>query len=136
MAEGPVRVLDLTATLGGAYCARLLAASGLDVTRAEPAGGHWLRRWSASGSTMPDGQRSVTVDPDDADDGAALLEWTAAMDAVLWSPGQGGPPLVELAPVRAAAPGGVVTAITPFGLTGPWADRPATELTLQALSGG
>ena len=29
-----------------------------------------------------------------------------------------------------------VTAITPFGLDGPWRDRPATEFTLQAWSGG
>jgi len=141
------RVLDLTATLGGAYCGRLLAAGGLDVTRIEPPGGHWLRRWSASGAPIAEGasgalfqwlaggQRSVTVDPHDPADGAALAEWASAMDAVLWSPGRGGPPIVEWPTVRAAAPGAVLTAITPFGLTGPWADRPATELTLQALSG-
>ena len=29
-----------------------------------------------------------------------------------------------------------VTSITPFGLEGPWADKPATEFTLQAWSGG
>ena len=29
-----------------------------------------------------------------------------------------------------------VTAITPFGLAGPWRDKPATEFTLQAWSGG
>ena len=28
-----------------------------------------------------------------------------------------------------------ITALTPFGLDGPWADRAATEFTLQALSG-
>ena len=33
-------------------------------------------------------------------------------------------------------PHAVVTAITDFGLSGPWADRPATDLTLQAMSGG
>ena len=96
-------MLDLTSTLGGAYCGRLLAAGGLDVTRAEPPGGHWLRRWSASGAAIADGesgalfqwlaggQRSVTVDPDDAADGAELLaEWASTMDAVLWSPGAAG----------------------------------------------
>ncbi len=30
----------------------------------------------------------------------------------------------------------VVVSITPFGLEGPWADKPATEFTLQAWSGG
>ena len=29
-----------------------------------------------------------------------------------------------------------VTSITPFGLDGPWADKPATEFTMQAWSGG
>ena len=29
----------------------------------------------------------------------------------------------------------MVVAVSPFGTTGPWADRPATELTLQAMSG-
>ncbi len=145
-ADRPFRVLDLTSTLGGAYCARLLSAGGLDVIRVEPPGGHWLRRWSASGAAIPDGedgalfrwlaggQRSVTVDTSDPADVDALLGWAGVVDAVVWSPGRGAP-AIALAPVRAAAPGAVVTTITPFGLNGPWADRPATELTLQALSG-
>ena len=29
-----------------------------------------------------------------------------------------------------------MAALTPFGLDGPWADRPATEFTLQAWAGG
>ena len=29
-----------------------------------------------------------------------------------------------------------MAALTPFGLEGPWADRPATEFTLQAWAGG
>ena len=41
---GTFRVLDLTTTLGGAYCGHLLASGGIDVMRAEPPGGHPLRR--------------------------------------------------------------------------------------------
>src|SRR5437660_1194074 len=33
-------------------------------------------------------------------------------------------------------PNAIVTAITPFGLTGPWAQAPATDFTLQAWTGG
>jgi crotonobetainyl-CoA:carnitine CoA-transferase CaiB-like acyl-CoA transferase len=40
------------------------------------------------------------------------------------------------AALRADHPHLTVTAITPFGLEGPWSDRPATDLTLQAWSGG
>jgi crotonobetainyl-CoA:carnitine CoA-transferase CaiB-like acyl-CoA transferase len=146
----PLRVLDVSSTLGGAYCSRLLSASGAAVTRVEPPGGHRLRRWSASGATIPagesgalfqwlaGGQDSVTVDLARPDEVAALLAWAGAVDAVVWTPGgpHPAPGIVDLDQLRAAAPGVVVTAVTPFGLTGPWADRAATEFTLQALSGG
>ena len=130
-------VLDLTSSLGGAYAARLLSAAGCDVTRAAPPGGHGLRRWSASGSSMPTGgdgalfrwiaggQSSLVVG--DTADLDAPLE---AADAVLWSPGV----LADLDAVRAHA--ALVVTVTPFGISGPWAARPATELTLQAMSGG
>ncbi len=147
---GRLQVLDLTSTLGGAYAGRLLSAGGIDVVRAEPPGGHWLRRWSASGAPIPDGesgalfqwlsggQRSVVVDPADPADIAELLEWVSSTDAVLWTPGMAptAAPVLTLDQVQAAAPDAVITAITSFGLAGPWSGRPATELTLQALSGG
>jgi crotonobetainyl-CoA:carnitine CoA-transferase CaiB-like acyl-CoA transferase len=146
----PVRVLDVSSTLGGAYCSRLLSATGASVTRVEPPGGHWLRRWSASGATIPagesgalfqwlaGGQRSVTVDPDRPDDVDEVLAWAGAVDAVVWTPGGPltAPGIVDLDRRGDGAPGVVVTAVTPFGLTGPWSDRAATEFTLQALSGG
>ena len=90
------RVLDLTTTLSGAYCGYLLSAGGASVTRVEPPGGHPLRRWTASGSPIPEdadgalfswlagGQESVTADASDAD---AILAWAAAADAILWSEG-------------------------------------------------
>ncbi len=150
---GQPRVLDLTSTLGGAYCGRLLSAGGAELVRAEPPGGHWLRRWSASGAPIPDGgsgalfhwlaggQESVTVDPNDPADVDELLGWASTMDAVLWSPRAvpAAAPAIDLARVLGATAipaSAVVTAITPFGVTGPWSDRVATELTLQALSGG
>ena len=57
---------------------------------------------------------------------------------MVWSPGS---PLADLGGRAPAAllgdhPHLTVTAITPFGLEGPWRDRPATEFTLQAWSGG
>ena len=59
-------------------------------------------------------------------------------DGVVWSRGSA---IVELGEFTAAAlagayPDATVTAITPFGLDGPWADKPATEFTTQAWSGG
>ena len=42
---------------------------------------------------------------------------------------------LDVARLRAAHPSLVVLSITPYGLTGPWADRRATEFTLQSESG-
>ncbi|MFV0524858.1 MAG: CoA transferase [Acidimicrobiales bacterium] len=141
--RGRFRVLDLTSSLAGAYCSHLLTSAGLEVTRGEPPAGHPLRTWSASGATAPPGTaqplfsglsgggRSVVVDPADDGDRAALLAWASRFDAIVWDPEAP----VGLDPLRRAAPGTTVTSLTWFGLEGPWADRAATEFTLQALSG-
>lgn len=142
-------VVDLSSGIAGAYGTRLLADGGADVVKVEPPEGDPLRRWSASGAgpapgedgalftSLASSKRSVTADPDDAAALALVHEMVAGADAVVWSPGT---PLAEhpsLAPeaLRRALPHLVVTAITPFGRSGPWADRPASELTLQAWSG-
>lgn len=135
-----LRVVSLASELAGGYCAHLLANSGADVVHVEDPSGDPLRRWSASGSAFGDGalfqflaEATTSVVVDDPD---SLLPVLRGADIVLWTPHS----LVAqaLAPnwIRDVAPHAVVTAITPFGLTGPWADRPATELTLQAMSGG
>lgn len=142
----PQRVLGLTSSLAGAYAARLVASTGVEVTMVEPPEGHPLRRWSASGATLGPGEngalfewlagglRSSTVDSGDEADIAALLERLPSFDVVLWDPDAP----IELSRIADAAEtaGVTVLTITPFGVEGPWADRPATEFTLQAMSGG
>jgi crotonobetainyl-CoA:carnitine CoA-transferase CaiB-like acyl-CoA transferase len=135
-----LRVVDLSTWIAGGYCTKLLADGGAEVVKVEDPAGDPLRRWSASGAPIaPDddgalfnflhtSKQSVVVDRDRAE----LDEVLASADAVVWSRGS------PLAPhdIHEAHPHLTVTAITPFGLTGPWSDRPATELTLQAWSGG
>ncbi len=142
-ADTTFRVLDLTTTLAGAYCGHLLSAGAIEVTHVEPPSGHPLRRWSATGQVIPDGAagplflwlaggtRSVVVDPTDPADVAELLVWAATFDAIVWSPGA----VVDIDRLRTAVPDVTITALTAFGLAGPWADRAATEFTLQAMSG-
>ena len=137
------RVLDLTTSLAGAYCSRLLASGGIEITRAEPPAGHPLRVWSATGSPIPPGGcgplfswlsaggHSVVVDPANPGDLAELLAWAPAFDAIVWD--REAP--ITLQDLRRVAPEVTVTSLTWFGLDGPWADRVATEFTLQALSG-
>ena len=123
-------VVDLSTNLSGAYCSKLFADSGATVTLVEPPGGDPQRHAQWSGRpTVGDaplfrylrhGQRSVTAEAGDP----VIDELCAAADLVIVS---GHPP--------GRWPGTVVLAITPYGLDGPYADRPATEFTLQADSG-
>lgn len=141
-------VVDLSVGIAGAYCTKLLADAGATVIKVEPPEGDPLRRWSASGAQIAPGddgalfsflacsKHSVVADPDDDIDYVnALLD---GADAVVWSRGSAVTEHVVFTPaaIRSAHPHLTVTSITPFGLDGPWSDRPATEFTLQAWSGG
>jgi crotonobetainyl-CoA:carnitine CoA-transferase CaiB-like acyl-CoA transferase len=143
------RVVDLSTWIGGAYCTKLLADGGAEVIKVESSEGDPLRRWSASGAAIPaddDGalfnflgasKHSVVIDGTDAGALDALHGLLDSADAAVWS--RGGPlaeqPWLGPREVVRAHPHLIVTSITPFGLDGPWSDRPATEFTLQAWSG-
>jgi crotonobetainyl-CoA:carnitine CoA-transferase CaiB-like acyl-CoA transferase len=143
-------VVDLSSGIAGAYCTRLLADGGADVVKVEPPEGDWLRSWTASGTPIPPGQdgalfsflaggkQSAVAEPDRAEDMRFVAGLLDAADAVIWSRGSRLAEAPALAParIRESHPHLTVTAITPFGLEGPWCDRPATEFTLQAWSGG
>ncbi len=135
-------VIDLSTGIAGAYCTRILADGGADVIKVEPPDGDPLRRWSASGAAIPagdsgalfkflaGGKRSVLAD------GVQLDRLLASADALIWSPGSSVAEQISPQEAHRRYPHLIVTAITPFGLDGPWQDRPATEFTLQAWSGG
>jgi crotonobetainyl-CoA:carnitine CoA-transferase CaiB-like acyl-CoA transferase len=143
-------VVDLSSGIAGAYATKILADGGAAVVKVEAPEGDPLRGWSASGAVIaPDddgalfsflacSKQSVVVDPDDAADFALVERLLASADAVVWSRGSRVAELDSLSPaaIHHRYPHLIVTAITPFGLDGPWRDRPATEFTLQAWSGG
>ena len=143
-------VVDLSTGIAGAYCTKLLADGGADVIKVESPEGDPLRRWSASGADIAPGddgavfsflacsKRSVVVDPNTDDDIDLFNALLADADAVVWSRGSelAGHPAFAPAEILRENPHLTVTAITPFGLDGPWRNRPATEFTLQAWSGG
>ena len=141
-------VVDLSTGIAGAYCTKLLADGGAEVIKVEPPQGDPLRRWSASGAAIDSGaggalfsflacsKQSVVADPEaDVEFVDGLL---ANADAVVWSRGSKVAEQQYFSPIEIHRrhPHLTVTSITPFGLDGPWCDRPATEFTLQAWSGG
>ncbi|OBJ26573.1 CoA transferase, partial [Mycobacterium sp. 1245801.1] len=143
-------VIDLSTGIAGAYCTKLLADGGAHVVKVECPQGDSLRAWSASGATIPAGgdgalfsflagaKHSVVADPAADDDVELVNRLLAAADAVVWSAGSEVVEHPNFSPraIHAGHPHLTVTAITPFGLEGPWRDRAATEFTLQAWSGG
>ena len=141
-------VVDLSTGIAGAYCTKLLADGGAEVVKVEPPQGDPLRRWSASGALVDSdvggalfsflacSKQSVVADPEaDTEFVDGLL---ANADAVVWSRGSKVAERHDFSPIEIHRrhPHLTVTSITPFGLDGPWCDRPATEFTLQAWSGG
>jgi benzylsuccinate CoA-transferase BbsE subunit len=69
-----------------------------------------------------------------SDDGRAEFAALATSAQVILLE-RGGPLYDELDWVRSLSPSLVVTSVSPFGRTGPWADAAATDLTLQAAGG-
>jgi crotonobetainyl-CoA:carnitine CoA-transferase CaiB-like acyl-CoA transferase len=143
-------VVELSTGIAGAYCSKLLADGGAQVIKVESPEGDPLRRWSASGARIEsdtDGalfsflacsKHSVAADPGIDGDVKFVNDLLASADAVVWSRGSTVADCQAFTPaaLRRSHPHLTVTAITPFGLEGPWRDRPATEFTLQAWSGG
>jgi crotonobetainyl-CoA:carnitine CoA-transferase CaiB-like acyl-CoA transferase len=137
---GHLRVLDFTTGIAGAYCCRMLADAGADVVKVEPPGGDPWRAWSAGGAPVDadeggalfrflhHGVRSVVGTPDDAE----VRDLMSTADVVI----EGFPAGVfDALALRERDPGLVHVSITPYGRTGPYADRPVTEILVQAESG-
>jgi crotonobetainyl-CoA:carnitine CoA-transferase CaiB-like acyl-CoA transferase len=135
-----LRVLEISDRIAGAYCGKLFVDAGADVVKVEPPGGDPLRRFAATGaepaegrdaplfSYLNAGKRSVTALSDELLGSADLVIVTGGSAAAAR---QG----VDPRQLLANSPWMVVVTISDFGWTGPWAERPATEFTLQAASG-
>jgi len=121
-----IRVVEVSTGIAGAYLAKLFADAGADVVKVEPEGGDPLRRWtladvdlagadSALFEHLNASKRSVVGDAADLIVGADLVVEDGRLDPIPDGP--------------------VVVSITPYGRSSPWADRPATEFTVQAECG-
>ena len=148
-----LQVVDCSSGIPGGYCAKLLGDAGADVVKVEGPDGDPLRRWTNQGYWSG-------ADPNAADGGGALFQFLHfghrsivkatsplghgagfddELDALLGgadilitdAQGLAGDPVA----LHDRYPQLVVVAITPYGLAGPYADRPFTEIILQAESG-
>jgi crotonobetainyl-CoA:carnitine CoA-transferase CaiB-like acyl-CoA transferase len=144
----PYRILDLT-THRGWLAGKLLADLGARVTKIEPPGGDAGRMLAPFADDVPGpdsslwwwaynrGKRSATLDLSAPKARALFLRLAADADAVLESFEPGQLEAWGLGPeiLRAANPRLVLTRITPFGQTGPYAGLAASDLILAAIGG-
>jgi benzylsuccinate CoA-transferase BbsE subunit len=139
-----VRILDMTYDLGR-YVGRLFADLGASVTRLEPPGGLPDRLQASSSDPaarepavyefefLNAGKACRMLDLKSDDGRAAFAALATSAQLILLE--RGGSLYDELDWVRSLSPSLVVTSVSPFGRTGPWADAAATDLTLQAAGG-
>ena len=124
-----VRIIDTSTGLSGGYCAKMLGDAGADVILLEAAEGHPMRRCAHDQQTSAmfryqrHGHRSVVALSD-----AEL----ASGDIIIVEPNG---PLGAPAALAARLPHAVVVCISPYGLTGPYANFPWSELVVQAADG-
>jgi len=130
-----VRVIDLAHRFG-AYAGRLFADLGAEVIRIEPPGGLPDRRGEGADARfafLNASKKSVVLDLADAGDRGHFERLARVADIVFVE--RDGPLYDEIAWLRQLNVAAVVTAISPFGMTGPLADAPASDLVLQAAGG-
>jgi crotonobetainyl-CoA:carnitine CoA-transferase CaiB-like acyl-CoA transferase len=143
------RVVDLGNSVSTAYCSKLLAECGLEVVMVEPSEGHVLRRAEpiarrADGAVvsalflyLAGGKRSVVLGSHPTKNEGLLENLLSTADVIVHdltpelATGRG----MSFERVRAMNRGVVVTTITPFGSSGPYAERSASDLTIYGLAG-
>jgi crotonobetainyl-CoA:carnitine CoA-transferase CaiB-like acyl-CoA transferase len=141
-----LRVLDFSSWIAGPYASKLFADAGADVIKVEAETGDPMRHYaskpeflekrkgdSAFFQYLNANKRSVTGKPDDDH----IRELIASADLVI-EDFQGNSKELDalnIEQLKKEFPHLVILSITPFGRKGPYADRPATEFTVQAEGG-
>ncbi|OBK19360.1 CaiB/BaiF CoA transferase family protein [Mycobacterium asiaticum] len=130
-----VRVVEWATEITGPYCTKLFADLGAEVIKIEAPDGDPFRRRRSGDRSNADalfkflnaGKRSV-VGTLLSDLESLIISADVFVDSL-------GPTALDREDLLRRAPHLVIVALSPYGLTGPYRDRPATEFTIQAESG-
>lgn len=136
-----LRVVEIATEISGPYATKLLLDLGAEVTKIEAPGGDPLRQWGPFPGGITDPQRSGLFEYLNA--GKRFADMAAGVGLVkrahLLVENLGPDALEALGFDRARLqrlnPNLVLLRISGFGQAGPWRDRDATPLTMQAVSG-
>ena len=144
-----LHVVEIAEEISGPYAAKLLVDLGAEVTKIEPPAGDPLRRWGPFPAGVPDpdrcglfaylnaGKRGATLDLAQPDGVAAARALIAQAHVLVenFAPGTLEGWGLDLDTLQRLRPNLVLLRISAFGQCGPWRDRPASRLTVQAASG-
>jgi crotonobetainyl-CoA:carnitine CoA-transferase CaiB-like acyl-CoA transferase len=134
-----VRVLDLSRLLPGPFCSLYLAQMGAEVIKIEePNGGDYARSMSADMFDLVNrGKKSVTLDLRKSDDREKFFGLVKTADVVLESfrPGVMDRLGCGFEAVRAVNPRIVFAALTGYGHSGPYRNRPGHDMNYRGYAG-
>ena len=148
--KGPLadlRVIDLSTVIAGPNCARYLADFGADVIKVErPDGGDSLRNMAWRDPRDGEGlwwklvnrnKRTIVLDLKDGDDLALVRSLVIDANVLVENFRPGTLERLGLGPAELLAlnPALVITRVTGFGQTGPYANRPGFATIAEVMSG-
>ena len=132
-----MRVLECAQGISGPMVGKLFVDAGAEVVKVEPPEGDELRRFRAIGAPAGgDGVLFAYLNAGKSSIVGALGDRVvdgllAGADLLI----DDGDPDLDIGRLRAAHPRLVIVSISAYGRSGPWAGRPASDLTVQAESG-
>jgi CoA:oxalate CoA-transferase len=139
------RVLDLTTFLSGPFCTQILADLGAEVVKVEAPEGdssrsippHFVGDDSAYYLGANRNKKSLAIDMKQPEGLALVKRLIAQADVVVenFRPGVAARIGLDIGALTAARPSLIWASISGFGQTGPWRDKPAYDMIVQALSG-
>jgi len=148
MSKGPlsgIRVIDLTRILAGPYCTMVLADLGADVIKIERPKigddarhiGPFVAGKSAYFMSLNRGKQSIALDLKDDADRVIFLELLETADVLVenFRPGTMQKLGLGWEELKEKFPRLIYAAVSGFGQTGPYAQKPAYDMVVQAMGG-
>jgi crotonobetainyl-CoA:carnitine CoA-transferase CaiB-like acyl-CoA transferase len=143
-----LRVVEYGSGISAPFCARLFADMGAYVVKVEPVSGDPSRQWGPFAGEQPHpeksgsfhflnaGKKSVAVDLDQAAELEFFHRLLAGADVLVENmhPAERARWGMDFDALLARHPHLVVISLSPYGRTGAWADRQASDLMVQAVS--